>query len=66
MTQEEKAKRYDEALEAIKSLQEVNPSALEFVIESLDNMFTAIGYMDNYTKPHLEEILGALKKLMEE
>lgn len=41
-------------------------AALKFVIESLDNMFTAIGYMDNYTKPHLEEILEALKKLREE
>ena len=37
--------------------------ALEFVVKSLDNMFTANGYMDNYTKSRLEEILEALNKL---
>lgn len=37
--------------------------ALNFTIKSLDNMFTATWYMDNYTKLRLEEILEALKKL---
>ena len=37
--------------------------ALEFVIKSLDNMLRAIGHIDNVTKPRLEEILAALKKL---
>lgn len=40
--------------------------ALEFVIESLDNMFQAIGHIDNVTKPRLKEILITLKKLREE
>jgi hypothetical protein len=40
--------------------------ALEFVIESLDNMQQAIGYIDNVTKPRLKELLEQLKKLREE
>ena len=39
--------------------------ALEFVVKSLDNMLKAIGHIDNITKPRLEEILKALKKLRE-